>query len=376
MVRQLYGSADGLLPCFECWAADGMHVPGDDDPGDHRPRDRRAASGRRARRGHGDRLQPVPAAAAVLQRRPGDARATSRAACGRTAQRFRFMGRIDEARKVRGMFVYPEQIAEAVERDGDAAGVARRRRARLKGPRPAAGGGRGHARRGDARAASPNACEAWCGFAPEVVAVPAGAVGEDAGRLVDRRRARRGLRRRARGRRVPRGASGTGSRRTTPARTPRDPEAGVRLPPRVAAQRCSTPAGPRRRGRRSGAGATPRSASSSSTRRSSRSRVGAAPIVNAIGVWNIGPTLLEHGTEDQQAPVAARDALGGRDLVPGLQRAGRGERPRRAARRARSATATPTSSPGRRCGPRTPTAPTGASCCAGPIPSRRRSTRA
>ena len=27
IVRQLYGSADGLMPCFECWAADGMHVP-------------------------------------------------------------------------------------------------------------------------------------------------------------------------------------------------------------------------------------------------------------------------------------------------------------------------------------------------------------
>ncbi|MGZ4189800.1 MAG: phenylacetate--CoA ligase family protein, partial [Actinomycetota bacterium] len=27
IVRQLYGSADGLMPCFECWAADGMHIP-------------------------------------------------------------------------------------------------------------------------------------------------------------------------------------------------------------------------------------------------------------------------------------------------------------------------------------------------------------
>jgi phenylacetate-CoA ligase len=34
--------------------------------------------------------------------------------CGRTSQRFRFLGRIDESVKVRGMFVYPEQIAEAL----------------------------------------------------------------------------------------------------------------------------------------------------------------------------------------------------------------------------------------------------------------------
>src|SRR5439155_26450747 len=35
--------------------------------------------------------------------------------CGRTSQRLRFLGRIDESTKVRGMFVYPEQIAEAME---------------------------------------------------------------------------------------------------------------------------------------------------------------------------------------------------------------------------------------------------------------------
>jgi phenylacetate-CoA ligase len=35
--------------------------------------------------------------------------------CGRTAVRFRFAGRIDEAAKVRGMFVYPQQIATALE---------------------------------------------------------------------------------------------------------------------------------------------------------------------------------------------------------------------------------------------------------------------
>ena len=36
--------------------------------------------------------------------------------CGRSAVRFRFGGRLDEAVKVRGMFVYPEQIDEALGR--------------------------------------------------------------------------------------------------------------------------------------------------------------------------------------------------------------------------------------------------------------------
>ncbi|MGZ4208521.1 MAG: phenylacetate--CoA ligase family protein, partial [Actinomycetota bacterium] len=40
---------------------------------------------------------------------------------GRTALRMRFAGRIDEAAKVRGMFVYPEQIGEALERFGSVA---------------------------------------------------------------------------------------------------------------------------------------------------------------------------------------------------------------------------------------------------------------
>ncbi|HVL33938.1 MAG TPA: AMP-binding protein [Actinomycetota bacterium] len=115
IVRQLYGSADGLLPCFECWAADGMHVPEmmileitdpvtgaalpPGEPGEvtasvfnpYRPL---------LRFSNGDRGmlvdEPCP--------------------CGRTAVRFRFLGRIDEAAKVRGMFVYPEQIAEALGR--------------------------------------------------------------------------------------------------------------------------------------------------------------------------------------------------------------------------------------------------------------------
>ena len=115
LVRQLYGSADGLLPCFECWAADGMHVPEMmileiTDP----------ATG-----------SPLPAgeygevtATVFNPYRPllrfsnGDRGALidEPCVCGRTAVRFRFGGRLDEACKVRGMFVYPEQIAEALER--------------------------------------------------------------------------------------------------------------------------------------------------------------------------------------------------------------------------------------------------------------------
>src|SRR5204862_7162473 len=42
LVRQIYGSADGLLPAYECWAAQGMHLHPDQalevlDPETHRP---------------------------------------------------------------------------------------------------------------------------------------------------------------------------------------------------------------------------------------------------------------------------------------------------------------------------------------------------
>jgi phenylacetate-CoA ligase len=96
------------------------------------------------------------------------------------------MGRIDEARKVRGMFVYPEQVAEALERDGDdpvwraivdhdAKGLDRFA-VEVEGSLDDAMRDRLAERlRGTVRVRT------------EVVAVPAGTVGEDAGRLVDRR---------------------------------------------------------------------------------------------------------------------------------------------------------------------------------------------
>ncbi|MGZ4211103.1 MAG: phenylacetate--CoA ligase family protein, partial [Actinomycetota bacterium] len=120
IVRQLYGSADGLMPCFECWAADGMHIPEimileitDPVTGEPLP--------------HGE---PGAVTASVFNPyRPllrfcnGDRGVIipESCKCGRTALRMRFAGRIDEAAKVRGMFVYPEQIGEALERFGSVA---------------------------------------------------------------------------------------------------------------------------------------------------------------------------------------------------------------------------------------------------------------
>jgi phenylacetate-CoA ligase len=113
IVRQLYGSADGLLPCYECWAADGMHVPDMmileiTDPASGEPVNEGEAGAVTAtvfnpyrpllRFNNGDRAQ----------------RTNETCTCGRTAPRLYFRGRIDEAAKVRGMFVYPEQIDAAL----------------------------------------------------------------------------------------------------------------------------------------------------------------------------------------------------------------------------------------------------------------------
>jgi phenylacetate-CoA ligase len=116
-VRQIYGSADGLMPAYECWAKTGMHLHPDQvfevlDP---------------------VTWEPVPAGA------PGASVATTAAnpsrpllrfanldlvelrddpcPCGRTGPRIaRFVGRMDESTKVRGMFVYPGQVAEVMAR--------------------------------------------------------------------------------------------------------------------------------------------------------------------------------------------------------------------------------------------------------------------
>jgi phenylacetate-CoA ligase len=117
IVRQLYGSADGLMPCFECWAADGMHVPEimileitDPETGAPLPPGRPGAVTASVMNPYRPLLRFCNGDRGMLFDEP--------CRCGRTSQRFRFLGRIDESAKVRGMFVYPEQIGEALARFG------------------------------------------------------------------------------------------------------------------------------------------------------------------------------------------------------------------------------------------------------------------
>jgi phenylacetate-CoA ligase len=117
IVRQLYGSADGLMPCFECWAADGMHVPEimileitDPETGEPLPPGEPGAVTASVMNPYRPLLRFCNGDRGMLIDEP--------CLCGRTAVRFRFLGRIDESVKVRGMFVYPEEIAGAMERFG------------------------------------------------------------------------------------------------------------------------------------------------------------------------------------------------------------------------------------------------------------------
>jgi len=116
-VRQLYGSADGLLPCFECWAADGMHVPEmmileitDPESGEALPAGTPGAVTATVFNPYRPLLRFCNGDRGMLIDEP--------CRCGRSAVRFRFLGRIDDAVKVRGMFVYPEEIAKAMVRVG------------------------------------------------------------------------------------------------------------------------------------------------------------------------------------------------------------------------------------------------------------------
>jgi phenylacetate-CoA ligase len=113
IVRQLYGSADGLLPCFECWAADGMHVPEmmileitDQATGEPLPPGEPGEVTASVMNPYRPLLRFCNGDRAVLVDEP--------CVCGRTAERIHFLGRIDESVKVRGMFVYPEQIHDAL----------------------------------------------------------------------------------------------------------------------------------------------------------------------------------------------------------------------------------------------------------------------
>ncbi|HEX9775679.1 MAG TPA: phenylacetate--CoA ligase family protein [Actinomycetota bacterium] len=112
MVRQVYGSADGLLPAYECWANAGMHlhpdqifeVLGDDGA----PADR------------GQVVATLPNANRPLLRFANGDVVELRddpCPCGRTGARIAsFVGRTDSATKVRGMFVYPEQVGQVMAR--------------------------------------------------------------------------------------------------------------------------------------------------------------------------------------------------------------------------------------------------------------------
>jgi phenylacetate-CoA ligase len=115
-VRQIYGSADGLLPSYECWAAEGMHLHPDQilevlDLTTHEP----AAIGE-----PGEVVATVANPNRPLLRFANLDLVALRddpCPCGRTGPRIaRFVGRADESTKVRGMFVYPEQIAEVMSR--------------------------------------------------------------------------------------------------------------------------------------------------------------------------------------------------------------------------------------------------------------------
>ena len=116
MVRQVYGSADGLLPAYECWANTGMHLHPDQvlevlDPQTREP----VATGE-----PGEVVATLPNPNRPLLRFANGDLVVLRddpCPCGRTGARIaRIAGRVGEATKVRGMFVYPEQLASVVER--------------------------------------------------------------------------------------------------------------------------------------------------------------------------------------------------------------------------------------------------------------------
>ena len=53
--------------------------------------------------------------------------------------------------------------------------------------------------------------------------------------------------------------------------------------------------------------------------------------INVIGLGMGGPVVITHGTEEQKKRYLAASSVSRGDLVPGLQRAQRGQRPVRAA---------------------------------------------
>ena len=99
------------------------------------------------------------------------------------------------------------------------------------------------------------------------------------------------------------------------------------------------------------------------------------PPLVGFGLIMIGPTLLAARQRGAEARAPAAASCAARSAGARATRSPARAPTSPACRRARCSTATTSSSPGRRSGPRTPTRPTGCSCSCAPIPTRP-STRA
>lgn len=188
MVRQVYGSADGLLPAYECWANTGLHLHPDQilevvDPQTQAP----VATGE-----PGEVVATLPNANRPLLRFANADLVVLRndpCPCGRTGARIaRVAGRVDESAKVRGMFVYPDQIGAVLARNGTVT------RWQAIAQKNATGGDDLIVRIELDRVEEPHVRETLAMLIreairvrPDVEIVPAGTIPEGAPRLVDRR---------------------------------------------------------------------------------------------------------------------------------------------------------------------------------------------
>ncbi len=121
MARQGFGTADLGMIAYECREASGMHLADDAivqvcDPQSGEP----LADGQLGEIVATVRHETYP----MIRFATGDLSVIdpSRCPCGRTAARMLgWRGRVDEVTKVRGMFIHPRQVDEAVARGGGAA---------------------------------------------------------------------------------------------------------------------------------------------------------------------------------------------------------------------------------------------------------------
>ena len=122
-VRQAYGTADVGSIGYECFEAKGMHVNDEIvvellDPG----------TGKQVLPGEiGEVVVTLPDATYPLVRfATGDLSilTSDPCPCGRTSSRLvRIVGRVDQVTKVKGMFVHPEQVAQAEKKIGEVAAL-------------------------------------------------------------------------------------------------------------------------------------------------------------------------------------------------------------------------------------------------------------